>query len=204
MSIKRFVLGELSTNCYVISDDETNVAAIIDPAGCNERLTKYIDEARLEIIYILLTHTHFDHIMGCAELVKRYGAKVLIGKAEATLIDTLNSGFTNELLSSSVKADETLSEGDVVNIGTINLNVIETPGHTPGGITFYTDGVMFSGDTLFKLSVGRTDFCMGDFNQLSQSVKKLYKYPDETVVYPGHGFTTTIGSEKLSNPYVKE
>lgn len=204
MSIKRFVLGELSTNCYVISDDETNVAAIIDPAVCNERLTKYIDEARLEIKYILLTHTHFDHIMGCAELVKRYGAKVLIGKAEATLIDTLNSGFTNELLSSSVKADETLSEGDVVNIGTINLNVIETPGHTPGGITFYTDGVMFSGDTLFKLSVGRTDFCMGDFNQLSQSVKKLYKYPDETVVYPGHGFTTTIGSEKLSNPYVKE
>jgi len=203
MRIKRFVLGELSTNCYVISDDKTKEAAIIDPAVCNERITKYINEEQLVIKYILLTHSHFDHVMGCSELVQKYGAKVLIGKDEAELVDVLNSEFTNELISESISLDGVLEEGDIINIGNSRLEVIETAGHTPGGISFYTDGALFSGDTLFKLSVGRTDFRMGDFDKLSQSIKKLYQYPDETVVYPGHGFTTTIGSEKTSNPYVR-
>ncbi len=200
MQIKRFILGDLMTNCYVAYDGDTKDCVIIDPAVYSEKVVNFIDKNQLKVNCILLTHCHFDHIMGCNQLIEKYNTKALISEFDGKHITELNREFAEI---KDINADAVLKDGDKIKFGNTTLNVIETPGHTPGGVSFYTDGVLFSGDTLFKLSVGRTDFLMGNFNHLEGSIKKLYNLPDETVVHSGHGFSTKIGAEKASNPFVR-
>lgn len=188
------------TNCYVAIDEDTKECVIIDPAVYSEKVAEFIEKNNLNVKCILLTHAHFDHLLGCNQYVDKYKVNAFISKTDGELITELNKEFADI---TGINADAVLTDSERIVVGNTILKVIATPGHTPGGLSFYTDGILFSGDTLFKASIGRTDFYMGDFSVLENSIKKLYELPDDTVVYSGHGFTTSIGCEKISNPYVR-
>lgn len=206
MIIKRYTLGMCQTNCYLLFDETTKECAIIDPGCASKELDNEIEVNNLVVKHIIFTHGHFDHIGGLEHyLFKFKNAVVSMHKCDADAvleeydvfyIDIENKDETVKLLSLH-------KGGDVFSVGEINIQVIHTPGHTNGGVCLYTDGVLFSGDTLFQRSIGRTDFVFGDFSVLEKSIKKLYELPDDTVVYPGHGDCTTISDEKIGNPFVR-
>ncbi len=154
----------------------------------------------------MLTHAHFDHILGATAFAQHFSVPIAIGKNdEPALSDPQFNGAAQFGIQGvpPIKADEMLSEGDEIAVGSLMLRVIETPGHTKGGVSYYTSGYLFCGDTLFQESLGRTDLPGGSYEQIVASIKdKLYALPDETKVYPGHGPTTTIGYEKQNNFYV--
>lgn len=201
MQIKTFVKGPIDANNYLIIDEASNEAALID---CSDPDTSYIDEIKntgVNLKYILLTHGHFDHILGCNEFHKAFNAEIYVGENDLEQIKyapemTMMLGGIRIPDVTSVK--NTVKEGDIFKIGNIELKAISTPGHTEGGMCYLSnDGKLFSGDTLFMQSVGRTDFMGGDFSKIKHSVcEKLFKLPDETEVYTGHGPKTTIGREK--------
>ncbi len=192
MIIKRFTVGWLSTNCYVVGCEETKEAVLIDPAVESERETEeilnYVKQNGFHIKYIINTHGHSDHIAGNAIMKKATGAPLLIHESDASL----------------VHADRKLRDGDIIQAGTLKLVVLHTPGHTKGGISLLGDKVVFTGDTLFSGSVGRTDFPGGSYEELIQSIRtKLLPLPDSFKVYPGHESPTTIGKEKKYNPFLQ-
>ena len=192
MIVKRFTVGWLSTNCYVVGCEETKEAVLIDPGIENERETEeilnFIKKASLQIKYIINTHGHSDHIAGNAIMKKATGAPILIHESDAV----------------QVHADRKLRDGDVLHVGSLKLVVLHTPGHTKGGISLLGDNVVFTGDTLFPGSIGRTDFYGGSFEEIMKSIKtKLLPLPDSFKVYPGHYPPTTIGEEKKHNPYLQ-
>lgn len=198
------VLGFLENNNYFIHREGEHDAIFIDPNSKGDKLFVQLREKGLTVKAILLTHGHFDHIMGANEMREISGAKIYALKEEEELLmdPVLNSSFKVGR-SCTVKPDVLVSDGEVLDFGDIKLKVIATPGHTAGGCCFYSeeDGVLFSGDTLFHESVGRTDFETSDTNAMKQSLAKLLTLPEETKVYPGHGEFTTIGHEKDYNPY---
>ncbi len=206
MKIAQYTLGALMTNCYILSDEQE--AVIIDAAEYDQRMISYINENNLKVKIILLTHGHFDHVSGAAQLSETLKAPLAIGKRDE------NMYYDNEINGVSTfgrrafntkKIEFLLSEGDKIEFGNYQLEVIETPGHSEGGLSFYTKGYLFSGDTLFRESIGRSDFYGGDHNALIQSIKnKLYLLEDSTIVYPGHGQSSTIGYEKKHNFYTGE
>ena len=202
MDIKILPLGELETNCYVLISG--NEAVVIDPAENAERIIAAAGEWKIK--YIVLTHAHFDHMGAAAELKEKTGAELICSVNEEA---ALSDGYLNlsEVFMSFLKpvaADILVREGDEISFGESKLKVIETPGHTFGSISLYGEGVLFSGDTLFRRSVGRVDFPTGNAQALINSVKeKLFKFSDNTVCYTGHGPSTTIGEEKAENPYVR-
>jgi len=192
MNVKRFKVGWLSTNCYVVGCEETKEAVVIDPGVENEKETeeilKFIKQNSFHIKYIINTHGHPDHISGNAIIKKETGAPILIHENDAE----------------RVQADRKLHDGDVLQVGTFKLVVLHTPGHTPDGISLLGDNVVFTGDTLFAGSIGRTDFLGGSFKELINSIKtKLLSLPDSFKVYSGHGPSTTIGDEKKHNPFLQ-
>jgi hydroxyacylglutathione hydrolase len=192
MIIKRFTVGWLSTNCYLVGCEETKEAVLIDPAveseGEAEAILDYIKQNDFQIKYIINTHGHSDHVAGNAIMKKATGAPILIHEN-----DTLD-----------VNADRKLRDGDVLHVGCIKLVVLHTPGHTKGGISLLGDNVVFTGDTLFPSSIGRHDFPGGSFEELIRSIKtKLLPLPDSFKVYPGHYPPTTIGEEKRANPFLR-
>lgn len=199
-----FVQGPIDANNYLLIDEDTKDALLID---CSSPYDDYIDEIKklgVNLKTILLTHGHFDHILGCNRFYEEFGSDIYVSKEDKEQIEyapqmTLTLGGIRIPDITSVKNE--VKEGDKFKIGEIELTAISTPGHTPGGMCYYTnDGRLFSGDTLFKRSVGRTDFMGGSLEQLKYSVKeKLFKLPDDTVVYCGHGPETTIGYEKKYN-----
>ncbi len=205
MKITRVVLGLLHTNCYIMYDEETNEAVVIDPASNIKKILDAIDKLSLKIKYIVLTHAHSDHICALDELVDITGAKICIGKADAT---SLNDGELNlcnyfRHPSPTHLPDVILDDGDVLTCGNFELKVITTPGHTCGSICLLSDNVLISGDTLFFESVGRSDFATSNTIELMNSIKnKLYTLNRSIVVYPGHGEQTTIGHEIDNNPFV--
>ena len=207
MIIKRYVLGMYQTNCYLLADENTKECAIIDPGCVSDILENEIQYNEYSVKYIFFTHGHFDHIGGLEHYMSKYDkACILMHKNDIKAIingyDVFNIDIKNK--ESVVKNIALHSDGDFFDIGTEKIKVIYTPGHTKGGVCLYTDGILFSGDTLFNRSIGRTDFIDGDFNELKVSIRKLYEMlPDNTVVYPGHGETTTIKEEKIDNPYVR-
>jgi hydroxyacylglutathione hydrolase len=204
--IKEFVLGAIQTNCYVVSCPETREAVIIDPGDSSPSLERYMEEEQLLVKYIINTHSHFDHTGGNKKVKEFTGARLLIHQAEADVlpqIGTLASMFGLQV-EDSPPADAFIAEGDEVTFGEVNLNVLETPGHSPGGVTLHTDNVAFVGDTIFAGSIGRTDLPGGSHSTLIKSIKeKILPLGDETVLYSGHGPETTVAQEKLHNPFLR-
>jgi len=192
MQLKCFKVGWLSTNCYVVSCEQTKQAAVIDTGieieAEAEQILGYIKQNGLQVKYIINTHGHPDHRSGNTIIKQATNAQVLIHE----------NNFEH------VPADKTLTDGDVITIGNIKLTVLHTPGHTPDGISLLGDGYVFTGDTLFAGSIGRTDFQGGSFHDIINSIKtKLLGLPDNYKVYPGHESTSTIGNEKKYNPFLQ-
>ena len=204
MKIETVVLSHLATNCYMISSD--NAAIVIDPAVFSERLENFLKENSDKQRLILLTHAHFDHI-GAAEVLRnRTNTKIAAGINEAPYFaDTfvnLSDRFHAHI--NPFEVDIKLKDGEKFDVGDLNIEAIETPGHTVGGMCYYIENCLFSGDTLFYESIGRSDFHGGNPVTLFRSAKGLLsRFSDETPVYSGHGPKTTIGHEKEFNPYLR-
>ena len=210
MIIEKMVVGPIQANCYIIGDEKTKEGAVIDPGGNGERIADKVEEMGLDIKYIIATHGHFDHNAGLQKLRDRkITAPFMVHRDDDSFIEeSKRSAERWGLVIDQVPdADEHFDEGDVLKVGELELQIIHTPGHSPGGISIYikSEGVVFSGDTLFNRSIGRTDFREGSMEDLQNSIrKKLYKLPDDTVVYAGHNSETTIGAEKKGNMFVPE
>ncbi|SFR03048.1 MBL fold metallo-hydrolase [Desulfoscipio geothermicus] len=197
-------VGPLGTNCYIIGCAETGFGAVIDPGDEDARILEQLQHLKLKCQYIILTHGHVDHIGAVGEVHAATGAAVCIHQADAERL--VNPARYSLLPVDSVKpktADRLLKDGDKIQVGKTTLEVIHTPGHTPGGVCLKTEDILFTGDTLFAGSVGRSDLPGGSHNQLINSIKtKLLAFPDATKVYPGHGPASTIGAEKKFNPFL--
>ncbi len=210
MVVKQYEVGNLAVFCYLIGDEGTQEGLFIDPADDAKRL---LSEAKSQgiskIKYIVNTHAHVDHIMGNAEMVKKTGAKIIIHQDDAPglirqpayLLDMFGA-------TASPPADIQVKDGETIQVGNVKLKVLHTPGHSPGGMSLLLDGMVFTGDTLFVGSVGRTDFPGSSWDVLENSIrKKLYVLPGETVVFPGHNYgssaTSTIQYERRHNPFVR-
>ncbi len=206
MDMKCVQTGSLGVNTYYVRDEETNKGFIVDPGGFNQRLVNIINEDVCEIEYIILTHGHGDHIGGVSEFQTLFPkAKLVASVFEKEFLATASLNMSMDCCGKDIglEADIWVKDGDVLKVGNMDLKMISTPGHTPGGMCILVDKILFSGDTLFQQSIGRTDFPGGSFSQLSNSIKnKLFTLPEDVVVYPGHMGSTTIGVEKRSNPFV--
>lgn len=204
ITVKRYNENMLQENTYILTDSETNQGMVIDP-GCYTPAMKKELRNLIELKYIILTHAHGDHMGALNAIRKDYPDAVLIAgvKEKELLLDAENNGsmeFSPEPV--STEADRYVSEGDSVTLGSIEFTFMETPGHTQGGICICGDGKIFTGDTLFFRSIGRTDLYSGNMEQMRKSLQKLMRLPDEIQVLPGHGLGTSIGAEKKGNPFV--
>ncbi len=210
MIFKQFEVGSFAVFCYLIGDEEMEEGLFIDPADDIDDLLRGARKKGVsKIKYIVNTHAHVDHIMGNAEMKRRTGAKIVIHEKDSVFL----TRTPPELLSMfratpSPPADILVKDGDILRVGRIELKVIHTPGHSPGGISLYLDGMVFTGDTLFVGSVGRTDFPGSSWEVMEASIReKLYTLPGETVVYPGHNYgptpSSTIQQERRHNPFVR-
>lgn len=208
MKITNLPSGALQVNTYLAVDEETNKGFIVDPGGYNPALTKMVKDENIDIEYIILTHGHSDHICGVKEHLEDFpGARVVADKEEEPMLHDVRFNFSAEFgMPYTVDADIYVTDGDEINVGNIKLKFFHTPGHSPGGMCIYAEkeNVLFSGDTLFRQSIGRTDFPGCSFEALAESIKeKLFVLPDETQVFPGHMGPTQIGFEKRNNPFVR-
>lgn len=205
-SIKSVVVGPVDVNCYVLKDKATGKGAVIDPGGHVERIMSLINDMKADIAEIIITHGHFDHIGALDELRNAVGCGASIHELDAEMLLKSRKNLSIFMGTDAIfrPAERLLKDGDVIRFGESFLKVIHTPGHTAGGICLYDgDKVLFSGDTLFAGSVGRSDFPGGDHYQLIESVvKALAEVKDETVVYPGHGPETGMGYERKTNPFL--
>ena len=199
-------VGVLATNCYVIHGDDELDCIVIDPGGESEKIFRFLTENNLTPSAIVSTHAHADHTGAVAPLVERYGCKFLIGHkdvgAAAHQLDWLKS-MLGDFVEPPVPS-ETLKHGNVVSASGVEINVLATPGHTEGSSSFYIAGHVFTGDTLFRESIGRFDLSGGDEQKEIASIRNvLFELPEETVVWPGHGPSTSIGHEKIANRFVR-
>lgn len=205
MKIETFALGMLQTNCYLIENEETKELLIVDPAVCPNTFVEYIRQSEYQPKAILLTHGHFDHVMGIDALVEAFRIPVYLHEAEQTLLAEPELNLSYGRQSYSYNRGKALKDGELLEVAGFRIQVIHTPGHTAGGCCYYfeEDEVLISGDTLFYQSVGRTDFPTSSTGELVASIReKLFCLPDMVIVYPGHGSATSIGDEKQYNPYV--
>ncbi len=205
LNIKAFCLGPLANNGYLIWDEDSKEAFAVDPPMDAELMASFAARSDLRVTKILNTHGHFDHIAGNALMKKFSGAGVFIHKADLGLLKrgAAHAEMFGLEMDPSPPPDGFLKEGDELILGSGKIMVLETPGHTPGGVSFYTEGDLFSGDSLFEGSIGRTDLEGGDLDSLVDSIRtKLFALPPETLVHPGHGPETTIGREMGGNPFV--
>ena len=210
MVVKQYEVGNFAVFCYLIGDEETQEGLFIDPADDAKRLLAEAKSHGLnKIKYIINTHSHVDHVMGNAEMAKKTGAEIVIHEEDANALVQVPSSLLEMFnATTSPPADIVVKEGDVIQVGNVKLKVIHTPGHSAGGMSLYVDGRVFTGDTLFVGSVGRTDFPGSSWNVLEASIRgKLYVLPGETVVLPGHNYgstpTSTIQYERRHNPFVR-
>jgi len=198
-------IGELATNCYILGDEKTNHGVVIDPGGDFEIIEARLKKLNLEVKYIILTHGHVDHIGALSQLKKATKAEILIHSKDSAMLYDPNQNlsiFSGDKIIGS-KADRLLEEGHIIQCGEIKLEVLHTPGHTPGGISLLTDKMIFTGDALFCGSIGRTDFPDSSYQELISTIKdKLLSKDDDFVIYPGHGPSSTIGEERRSNPFL--
>lgn len=207
MKVASLPLGPIGANCYILYGQEEEGCIVIDPGDEPESLVRQLDRLGLMPAYILITHGHPDHTGGVTGLKKEYPeAKVMIHEADNEKLGTLGMGYHAPGSVDPTVADAFLHEGDEICCGSMRLKVIHTPGHSPGGVSLYAeeDGCVFTGDTLFRASIGRSDFPGGNYDDLEYSIlQKLYSLPPETVVYPGHSSATSIGEEMEYNPFIR-
>ena len=200
-------VGITQTNCYIVGCEETQEGVVIDPGANPGRILKGIEESGLTIRYVLNTHCHFDHMGANADVVTATGAPLALHPAELPILQAKGgAAWFGVLVKESPLPDVELEPGQVIEVGTLRFQVLFTPGHSPGSVTFYEadEGVAFDGDVLFASGVGRTDLHGGDWDTLMRSIREvLFALPDETVLYSGHGPKTTVGREKHSNPWLR-
>ncbi len=208
MIVKQIEVGSFAVFSYLVGDEDSAEGLFIDPSEDSDRLLSEAKSQRIKTIkYIVNTHAHVDHVMGNAAMVAKTGAKIVIHEKDAPYI--VQPSYLLEMFHAkqSPPADILVKDGDLIRVGNFGINVLHTPGHSPGGMSLYVEGVVFTGDTLFVGSVGRTDFPGSSWEVMEKSIRtKLYVLPDNTVVYPGHNYgsrpSSTIGNEKRSNPFV--
>ena len=207
MFFKMLNLGNMDNNCYILGDDKSKHALLIDAPAEAGAILDVLEDEGLKLKFVLLTHCHYDHIGALDDVCEATGAEVMIHAFEEDGVNdpTVNLALYAGVPSPKTTVSKTLVDGDVITLGDIDVKVLYTPGHTVGSVCYYTDGMLFSGDTLFLKDVGRCDLPGGDFKIIKQSIKKqLYVLPDDTDVYPGHGRATTIGFEKAHNNYIRQ
>ena len=200
MKVKMMQVGAIGTNCYILEDEETGKAAVIDPGDEAGAIANVLEEDKADVEYILLTHGHYDHTTGVPELKRRFpAAKVYIHRADA-------NGAGSQLfpLAGQVKDLNYYKEGDTLTLGSLTILVMETPGHSPGSVTLQVGDVLFTGDTLFCGSCGRTDLRGGSYDQIMASLKRLGKLEGDFHVCPGHDRTSTLEQERRYNPFLRE
>lgn len=206
MFFKRLQTGVYAVNCYILADETTKDAVVVDPGGDLEDIAAVIQKEGLEVRYILLTHGHGDHIGALEDLKQLTGAQVGIHAEDADMLADPAKNLSKQTSGRAIAVtpDLLLTEGTQIAFGGCSLKVIHTPGHTRGGVCFQADDFVITGDTLFRASVGRSDLHGGNHDQLVKSIRtKLFTLPGETEVYPGHGAGSTIAYEKKANPYVR-
>jgi len=205
MILQRLEVGPIASNCYIVGDEATHEGIVIDPGADAGRITKKIKDIGLTIKTIVLTHTHPDHVGAVKAVKEATKAEVAVHGDDARGLSTVSpmaaaQGFATQ----PTTPDRLLKGGDSIKVGNLSFLVLHTPGHSPGGICLYGGGVVFSGDTLFNSSIGRSDFPGGNYQLLLSSIHtKLMVLPDNTPVYPGHGPETTIGDERRNNPFLR-
>jgi len=207
MVLIRLVVGPLQVNCFILADEKTKEAVVIDPGDDAGDILKVIKEKGLKVKYIVNTHGHFDHVGANKALKDATGAELLIHEGDAPVMASapLHSRSFGMAPVSSPVADRYVKHGEVISAGEVSLKVLHTPGHSPGGISLLEQGMVFSGDSLFAGSIGRTDLPGGDLLTLLGSIKtNLMVLPDDTKVFCGHGPATTIGDERHDNPFLNK
>jgi len=195
MEVKTMPLGAYQTNCYLAWGDNADSCVVIDPGYTPEIILSEAKKQNKTIAAVLLTHGHFDHVGGVRELAERVGCPVYIHEQELSLPESFTAGplyYTN-----------TYGEGDVLELSNLSIRVLHTPGHTPGSVCLMAEDILFSGDTLFQDSIGRTDFPGGSFGQMQKSLQRLKALPGDYRVLPGHGPATTLDEERKYNPYLQ-
>ncbi len=204
MFFKAIHVGNLQTNCYILGCKETKECLVIDPGDEGERILNIIEQEGYKLEKVINTHGHWDHIGANFYLKSKTNAKIYIHEDDAAFLRDENLSLMSWVAKGekTVDADEILKDGDTIKLGLLNLKVIHTPGHTPGGISLQVKNLLFTGDTLFAGSIGRTDLPGGDYDEIIKSLKtKLAPLDDNLEVYPGHGPKTTLGYEKSNNPF---
>ena len=205
MILIRLIVGPLQVNCFILADEKTKEAIVVDPGDDAQDILKVIKDKGLRVRYIVNTHAHFDHVGANKAVKDATGAELLLHEADAPVLAAVAIQSRSFGMSpvSSPPPDRLLKHGDSIVAGEVSLKVLHTPGHTPGGISLLEQGFVFTGDALFAGSIGRTDFPGGDLRTLIRSIKtNLMTLPDDTKVFSGHGPASTIGDERAENPFL--
>lgn len=207
MKVYKFLTSPIQVNTY-LAFDETNVGIIVDPGGFDKEIVRFINEKNINIKYIVLTHGHGDHVGGIAAFKDAFPQiKVIAFRDEKQLLNDAGLNASKDIFGYdiSLDADIYVNDGDKFIAGNTEFEIIHTPGHTLGGMCIYQGEYMFTGDTIFRESIGRTDFYGGNYSQIINSIKnRIFKYPDNTILLPGHMGDTTIAHEKRYNPFVQD
>ena len=202
MIIKTYIEQPIENNNYLIIDEESKEAALIDCSAIDDAIELELKKNGATLKYILLTHGHFDHISG---IKNERNAQVLMHSADNEWVTQVNTYLPMLGMPAMEvpRIDKFIEDNEIIKLGNLEIKVIHTPGHTQGGVCYYVDGNLFSGDTIFRESVGRCDLPGGDYNQIVDSIEqRIFTLPDEVVIYPGHGKTTTVGWEKVHNSFM--
>lgn len=207
MILKLLTVGPFASNCYIVGSESSKRGIIIDPGAEAKLILKTFNDLGLTISLIVVTHMHFDHVGALTPVKEGTGAKFALHEAETEaglgVFSRMLSSMTGGSFSQLPKPDRLLKDGDTIDIDGLHFTVLHTPGHSPGGISLYGHEIVFTGDALFNYGIGRTDFPGCSYDQLMDSIQnKLMTLPDETIVYPGHGPSTTIGEERRGNPFL--
>ena len=195
LKIHSFPLGDYMTNCYIIHDEASKACCVIDPGYDAGDILDVLDRKGLALQAVLLTHGHFDHVGAVRELAAETGCQVYLHELELTMPPMITAG--------KLHYTHTYAEGDVLNLAGLTIEVLHTPGHTPGSVCLKAEDALFSGDTLFAMSCGRTDLPGGSWKTIQDSLKRLSALKEDLRVYPGHGESTTLAMEKRYNPYMQ-